>query len=235
MLILDAGHGGSDSGARSRDGKILEKNLNLALAGKIAEHLTGIPVTFTRTGDTTLDPTARAQRVRDSGARACISVHHNSYNGTARGMETIHSIHTDGKLARLLYNGIARIGIPGRRVYSRASTQQPGKDYYFIIRDTAPVETVIVEYGFIDSAADLALLTDPAVQDGLAAATAAAVRQYLGLGSAPAADAVDIVVGNTVIAGKLWEGVSYAPVRALAEALGYRVTWDGKRVIIGEG
>lgn len=235
MIILDAGHGGSDTGARSQDGSTLEKDLNLNLVGKIAAQLAGLPVILTRTDDTTLSPATRARLVREADARICISVHHNAFNGIVRGVEAIHSIRTDGKLARLLYGGIVGSGIPGRRVFSRASAQQPGKDYYFMIRDTLPAETVIVEYGFVDNAEDLRLVTDPAVQDRMAAATAAAIKQYLGAAIPPVSgEAVEIVVGRKVIRGILLDGMAYAPVRELAEGLGYRVTWDGRRVIFGE-
>jgi N-acetylmuramoyl-L-alanine amidase len=233
MIIIDPGHGGSDPGARSQDGKIREKDLNLSLAGLIAARLAGIPVLLTRTEDITLEPAERTRLIREAGARVCLSVHHNAFNGQARGMETIHSIHSDGRLARLLFDRIKEAGMPGRRVFSRKSGQQAGKDFYFIIRDTRPVETVIVEYGFVDNADDLRLLTDPGVREKMAAATAAAVRQYLGTAAATDGE-VEILAGGKVLRGKLLDGVSYAPVRELATALGRQVLWDGRRVIIGE-
>lgn len=41
-----------------------------------------------------------------------------------------------------------------RKYYQRRLPSNPVKDYYYIIRDTADNETVIVEYGFADSTGD---------------------------------------------------------------------------------
>ena len=41
-----------------------------------------------------------------------------------------------------------------RKVYQRRLPENPNKDYYFIIRDTGNLESLLVEYGFIDNAND---------------------------------------------------------------------------------
>lgn len=43
---------------------------------------------------------------------------------------------------------------------------------------------------------------------------------------------VQIVTGNTIIPGILLDSRTYAPVRRLAEALGYKVTWDSQAQIV---
>ncbi|MFA5252037.1 MAG: C39 family peptidase [Phycisphaerae bacterium] len=40
-------------------------------------------------------------------------------------------------------------------------------------------------------------------------------------------DVITIKIGGKAVTGKMVDGVSYAPVRALCEALGCTVTWDG--------
>lgn len=240
MIILDPGHGGTDSGAVSAGRKYLEKDLNLVMAGRIAAKLAGsVKVKLTREGDTTLDPAPRAKLVRGSGAHLCLSLHHNAFNGLARGAEVIHSIKSDGKLAKMIYANLVAAGIPGRRVFGKESDVKPGKDYYFMIRDTAPVETIIVEFGFVDNAEDLRLVTDPAMQDRMADAVARAVVEYL----SPAATAsVTLPVGGRVPTTVYYrdktllcfieDGTTYAPVRSLAEMLGLYVEFDGKNVHI---
>ena len=41
-----------------------------------------------------------------------------------------------------------------RKVYQRRLPSNPNKDYYFMHRNTGDTESVIVEYGFIDSTGD---------------------------------------------------------------------------------
>lgn len=42
-----------------------------------------------------------------------------------------------------------------RKVYQRRLPEDPSKDYYYIIRETEPAESILVEYGFIDNQRDL--------------------------------------------------------------------------------
>lgn len=47
-----------------------------------------------------------------------------------------------------------------RRIYQRRLPEDPSKDYYYIIRETAPMQSLLVEYGFIDNTADQRKLQD---------------------------------------------------------------------------
>ena len=53
ILVIDAGHGGLDSGAVSKDGRIYEKNLNLGIILALKELLDkeNIKVYYTRIQD----------------------------------------------------------------------------------------------------------------------------------------------------------------------------------------
>lgn len=247
MIIIDAGHGGKDVGAHSRDGRIMEKDLNLVMAQKVAAALTGIPVRLTRTGDTTLDSGPRTMLVRNSGAQLCLSLHHNAANNTARGVEVIYSLRQDDRLARRVYDALVQTGMPGRRVFTRESDTRPGVDYYFMLRDTAPVETIIVEFGFLDHPEDLRLVTNPEQQNRMAAAVSGVVRAYLGVGSkaappAPAAaqtlpagvTSTRIILEGIELPGIIIDGKSYLQVREMERA-GYAVGWDGKAATITKG
>ncbi|GHT87565.1 N-acetylmuramoyl-L-alanine amidase [Bacteroidia bacterium] len=91
VLVLDAGHGGKDSGALGKKGK--EKNINLAvtlLAGKyIAEKYPDVKVIYTRETDVFVGLDDRAAIANKSKANLFISVHTNSAPGapSARGLE----------------------------------------------------------------------------------------------------------------------------------------------------
>lgn len=41
-----------------------------------------------------------------------------------------------------------------RKIYQRRLPEDPSKDYYYIIRETTPMQSLLVEYGFIDNSAD---------------------------------------------------------------------------------
>ena len=91
-IILDAGHGGDDSGATGNG--IIEKDLNLAITLYMYDRLRelGIPVKITRTTDETLTPTERVNRVMSAWGSdpnvILISNHINaSENQTADGAE----------------------------------------------------------------------------------------------------------------------------------------------------
>ena len=87
-VVLDAGHGGHDSGARGRYGN--EKQYNLALAHKLKRHLErhGFRVKFTRSVDKFLtlgQRVAIANRIPNS---IFVSLHFNSGRASASGIET---------------------------------------------------------------------------------------------------------------------------------------------------
>ena len=41
-----------------------------------------------------------------------------------------------------------------RKYYQRRLPEDPTKDYYYIIRETTPMQSLLVEYGFIDNPKD---------------------------------------------------------------------------------
>lgn len=63
VIALDAGHGGKDEGAVSDDGKLEEKEYNLAVVKEIARLLeqSGVKVYCTRTTDRTVSKKARVR------------------------------------------------------------------------------------------------------------------------------------------------------------------------------
>ncbi len=76
VVVLDAAHGGDDSGAGLASGQ-LEKNVTLALSVKLRSLLAarGISVVTTRESDTTIDPGKRAEIANHANAQACLNLH----------------------------------------------------------------------------------------------------------------------------------------------------------------
>lgn len=195
-VILDPGHGGRESGAVAFGET--EKSLNLVFSSLLSAKLEQEKFDVDRSliQDVYLDSTQLTDLIKKSGASLCISCHLNASNGTARGFEAIHSIHEDGQLANLMLEEVRKTGFPVRRAFSRESTSRKGQDYYYVIRLTYPqVETVIVEFGFMDNPEDFKLLTDILWQERLTTAVAAAVRKYLWDGN----DAKTQILGKPIL------------------------------------
>lgn len=151
ILIIDPGHGGTDPGAVSTE---LEKDWTLKISRYQLERFKqlGVPVALTRAEDVTMDSGPRTKAVRDSGAKYCISNHLNAGGGN-RG-EVIHSMYNDGKLAHAIKAALEAAGQDYVKVYVREGKRYPGKDYYYMHRETGRVQTQIVEYCFIDNVKD---------------------------------------------------------------------------------
>lgn len=161
VLIIDSGHGGKDSGGGSNQYfKEKEMNLKISLYQINRFNELGVNTTLTRSKDIYLSPVDRTKIVRESGAKYCLSNHINAANTDARGVETIHSIYSNGKLAQAIYQAIVDEGMKPRRYFSKVSNTASNKDYYYMHRDTGNVQTVIIEYGFATNKEDTKLLID---------------------------------------------------------------------------
>ena len=57
-------------------------------------------------------------------------------------------------LSRKIVNELEKAGQNIRKYYQRRLPSNPSKDYYYIMRDTPNIESIIVEYGFLDSSKD---------------------------------------------------------------------------------
>lgn len=70
------------------------------------------------------------------------------------GAEIVYALRNNPTLAQMALDNIGEAGQIERKVYQRRLPENPNKDYYFIIRDTGNLESLLVEYGFIDNAND---------------------------------------------------------------------------------
>lgn len=150
-LIIDPGHGGTDPGAIGFGVNEKDWNLKISLYQYNRLKELGANVAITRTTDRTLDSAPRTNLIRGK-YDYCLSNHFNAFNGSARGVETIHSIYSNGETAKRLADAIVKAsGLPLRRVFKREGRSG---DYYFMHRLTGSTETTISEYGFIDNKQD---------------------------------------------------------------------------------
>ena len=155
-VIVDAGHGGIDSGAVGNG--LEEKNLNLEAATYMFNRLQelGIPAKMTRTQDEYLPKEDRIRRIlslyNNSPNTLLISNHINA--GGGEGAEVVYSLKNSPTLANLVLDNIGEAGQIKRKAYQRRLPENPNKDYYYILRETGNTEPILVEYGFIDNGRD---------------------------------------------------------------------------------
>lgn len=154
MIIIDAGHGGFDPGGGSNP-YFKEKDLTKKISDyqkKRFDEL-GIPSILVRTSDETLSPKDRTNRITKIGAKESdILISNHINNGGSIGAEVIYSVKSDNELPNMIANELAKTGVTIRNVYTRLN--RLGRDYYFIMRDTIPNKSMIIEYGFADNDED---------------------------------------------------------------------------------
>lgn len=155
-VVVDSGHGGSDPGAIS--GSLKEKDLTLKAANYMTRRLQelGIPVVSIKTTDEDISRTERLRRANEAfnGDPNAILISNHINSGGGEGAEIIYGLRNDDTLASMALENIGDAGQKMRRVYQRRLPENPSKDYYYIIRETDPMQSLLVEYGFIDNAQD---------------------------------------------------------------------------------
>lgn len=180
-VIIDPGHGGTDSGATGNN--LLEKDYNLLISKYMYDRFKelGVPVAITRDSDTTLSPTDRVNTILNKFGNSSdvilISNHINS--GGGEGAEVIYALRNRDTLARRILENIGTTGQTTRKYYQRRLPSDTSKDYYFIHRNTGNLEPLIVEYGFIDDTKDVEFLKENYKE--LAEAVISAVANYIGV------------------------------------------------------
>lgn len=184
-VIIDPGHGGTDSGATGNN--LLEKDYNLLISKYMYDRFKelGVPVAITRDSDTTLSPTDRVNTILNKFGNSSdvilISNHVNS--GGDEGAEVIYALRNRDTLARRILENIGAAGQETRKYYQRRLPSDTSKDYYFIHRNTGNLEPLIVEYGFIDDTKDVEFLKENYKE--LAEAVISAVANYIGVPYTP--------------------------------------------------
>ncbi len=149
-IYIDAGHGGTESGAVANG--IVEKDINLIVANEVVKLLKkhDVEVLTTRTNDATVSLGERTTKANNLKADFFISIHHNA--GKGDGYEIIHAL-SGGKgkeLAESIAKEFDKLGQNRRRVFARESETTKGKNYYHVINATN-MPAIITEFAFIDS------------------------------------------------------------------------------------
>ncbi|WP_130861115.1 N-acetylmuramoyl-L-alanine amidase [Bacilliculturomica massiliensis] len=225
---IDAGHGGTDTGSLGAPGVFgpMEKDINLSIALGIQSYLEGrgAAVLMTRTDDTAVGLSERAYQVAMEKPDLCLSVHCNSmpvtadYNN-AKGMLTFYSLDHE-KDAAIINEAITQnmgIGSKTPRHSNLAMTRMTG------------YPSVLFETSFMSNPMDYQWLIQRSTQERFGEAAGKAVETYLKRVGVMK-DVTVLVNGSELEMDQppvLKEGRVLIPFRAVFEALGAEVGWDG--------
>jgi N-acetylmuramoyl-L-alanine amidase len=180
IVALDAGHGGTQSGAVSLTGK-LEKDFNLAVILKVGAILTQegwADVIYTRTTDVTLGLQDRVAIAEAANASLFVSVHGNSLpveypnRDKVNGSETYYSRSESLPLAQIIHKHlVAGTGFKDNGVRSKS---------LHVTRETS-MPAVLLEAGYLTNPGNEAAMYSEQMQDNLAREIVAGIKEYLGL------------------------------------------------------
>lgn len=178
LLVIDPGHGGTDSGATaSLNGSLVyEKNLNLSIGRLVHEKLSklGFETTLTRNGDLTVSLSDRVNKANSLPTDFFISIHHNSaLTASACGVEAFYyqGNETGRLLAELITKKISETcGLKNRGAKETTTL--------YVIRSTKAT-AVLVECGFMSNPEELLKLVDGSFQNRLAEAIVSAILDFV--------------------------------------------------------
>ena len=189
-VVIDAGHGGEDGGAEV-DG-VLEKDINLSIAGKLADMLRvcGYQVTEIRDTDISVyddgadtlrekkvsDLQHRVEIVNESENNILVSIHQNKFDNSAySGAQVFYSTNNDN--SRVLADAVHSSVVSLIQNDNTRELKPAGSDIYLL--DHATVPAIIVECGFLSNNEERAKLLDSGYQSEMAYSIAMGVMEYL--------------------------------------------------------
>jgi N-acetylmuramoyl-L-alanine amidase len=231
-VCLDPGHGGNDRANRGPTGYVeADGVLDIALRTRTLLQSAGLPVVMTRDRDAAVSLAARTAYAAAQDAGILVSIHTDAYSDPrANGCTVFCSVRDDQSrnLAVAIEQALRNVGRPSRGVRTRVLAD--GRDYYHVIRE-ARMPAVLVECAFHSNPTEEALLKTPEFRQLIATAIADGIKAFVG---PQVPDVIPILLDGELlpVTGRLIGDVTYAPVRALAEALGLTVIWDGQQRLV---
>lgn len=190
IIIIDAGHGGEDSGAVGASG-VLEKDLNLSVALEMKSALEekGYTVVMTRTEDKMLyaegenikgirklsDLKNRCKIAAEYENSIFISVHMNSFGASKYSGLQVYYSHADEESRALAESIQSKVKADLQPENKRVV--KDGKDIYIL--EHCPSNTVLVECGFITNSEECEKLSQKEYQKQLSFSIVCGIIEYI--------------------------------------------------------
>lgn len=163
ILVIDAGHGGKDGGALSKNEEYYEKNINLDILLQLKELLDkeNIKVYYTRTADETVYLRPRVELANAVDCDYFISIHNNANEVTSpNGTEVLYY---DNKFKGVAAKDMAKLF--SEELAKAISLEPKGiveKHYEDIyIMDKSIVPMILIEVGYMTNTNDMNYLSQP--------------------------------------------------------------------------
>ena len=190
-VIIDPGHGGSESGAVAYG--LREADVNLTVARAVQQDLQHMHISaaLTRTADYRLPIPTRAAIVNDDHPKLFVSIHHNSgdaapHQGPGTEVYYQHASSRAQRLAGLIWQHLFAaldafqanwVGSGDAGAIYRLDQNQ--NDYYGVLRLVPNTPAVLVEASYLDEPTEAALLRTHTFIAAEATGISTGIRDYL--------------------------------------------------------
>ncbi len=176
IIVIDAGHGGKDSGAVGPNG-LLEKDVSLAIAKKLAlllEKESGFKPVLVRNGDTFISIIDRLRFALNKRADMVVSIHADAFD--IRGVQGSSVIyHPKNMLDRTKHIGRLILKELGKisELHSKFIKKQA-----ITVLAAGKIPSIMVEAGFISNPAEAKKLADKTYQNEVARSIFVGIRKH---------------------------------------------------------
>ncbi|MGA0845188.1 MAG: N-acetylmuramoyl-L-alanine amidase family protein [Luteolibacter sp.] len=169
-VVIDAGHGGHDSGGQW--GRVYEKHLALDTAVRLERHLKrmGFKTVMTRKSDYFVTLPRRVAIANSEKNAIFVSIHYNyTWKRHVSGLETFYH----GQDSKMLANHVQGCLVKRTRTVDRRAKQAR----YFVIRNTK-IPAILVEGGFVSNNEDRERMKSGDYRETIAKAIAEGIYRY---------------------------------------------------------
>lgn len=170
-VILDAGHGGKDSGATSRATGMREKDLALDMVRRVQRELRGsLRTVLTRNSDRFVELDDRVRIANRTNDAVLVSIHFNSGPSRIAGPEVFYWRVDSYTLGRRIYAALSRVA-PEKHA-SRGLVRRRLR-----LTRNPPLASVLVECGYLSNGTEARLISNSEYRARLAKAIAGAILE----------------------------------------------------------
>lgn len=175
IIIIDAGHGGTDPGSVKRG--IQEKDINLQIALKLQKRLErkGYKVVMTRTDDTAISLINRAKLANKAKGDLLISIHQNSFkDSSVHGIEAFYNPGKetlDGQLANCIQEALIH--------YTQAKDRHVRAVTNLVVIREAKMPACLIESAYISNDTERELIQTKDYQDKVVTGIMEGIENFL--------------------------------------------------------
>lgn len=179
VVVLDAGHGGVELGAKGYD-NILEKNINLSICNHVTELLKDeekIEVKNTRINDIKIDLSDRVKICSFLNGDIFLSVHQNAFdNSSVNGIETYYYLKEN--FSKELCESIQNNLVKETNAFDRGI-----KNSNFVVLRENIIPSVLIECGFITNDSEFKKLIDEDYQKNISKGIVESINSFFNIQS----------------------------------------------------